>query len=327
MHLKSGQPQDKLFANGNMQIGVVVSITAIDDSGQQVILSDDQLNSIQLIDYSTYQVLSGGWAYSSQENSYNHSFPGEIVSGASDPSARQDRTDDRVSDGQPQIKVYWVTTTSVESIQIGAQVTLNGTTYSTHSTGFDSHVGANGQQPVTYSVSSLKVEVDENVPWGHYSVEVMGQEGQENWEQHNYYIYPTNGINIEDYSVWNTFNNDDHEDLDFRQFTYLTNNDNLKLWYLWGTLQEGREVGRSDITWGDGPFSCTLHPRANINTSPRANAITVTGMSFGWPSYAHWGPEGYYNPYFSFRDVYGNTSGPIRIIIESDHMSFHLEDD
>ncbi|MDC9595031.1 hypothetical protein, partial [Xenorhabdus sp. IM139775] len=110
---------DYMFANGNMQVGVIIAIRALGDDGKIVQLSDEQLDSIQLINYRNGNALSGGWSYSSIENSYVHQYPVGLA------QSTLDSLHEAQLDKPYQQKIYWLTTTKVEPIQISAQILLN----------------------------------------------------------------------------------------------------------------------------------------------------------------------------------------------------------
>ncbi|KAL3248795.1 hypothetical protein ABHI18_011881 [Aspergillus niger] len=68
---------DGLYANGNMQVPVIVVIKTIDpDTNTSYQLSESDLETIKLIDYDDPPTeLSGLWSYSTTENEFDHSLP------------------------------------------------------------------------------------------------------------------------------------------------------------------------------------------------------------------------------------------------------------
>ncbi|MDC9592698.1 hypothetical protein [Xenorhabdus sp. IM139775] len=100
--------------------------------------------------------------------------------------------------------------------------------------------------------------------------------------------------------------------------------------FLWGTLQENRTAGCDDVSQAPpspGTKKVTAYPKADIKTTLRDDAISVSKLYFEAPQPAFWGKGSYLSPYFNFHDLYGNKSGNIHIIVnEEDTQSFHLED-
>ncbi|KAL7958024.1 hypothetical protein V8C34DRAFT_324730 [Trichoderma compactum] len=70
-----GGDQDVLYANGAMQVPVVVTVSAVNDDNTPHILTDAELSSLKLIDCDgPPSDLSGGWTYSTIENSFDHTI-------------------------------------------------------------------------------------------------------------------------------------------------------------------------------------------------------------------------------------------------------------
>ncbi|MDC9592697.1 hypothetical protein [Xenorhabdus sp. IM139775] len=335
--LRSGHPQDHVFANGNMQVEVVVNIRASGADNKTVVLSDEQLNSIQLIDYDSGHKLSGEWSYSSVENNYAHTFPVIGLSQSTLDSSYKEQLDDTFL----QRKFYWVTTTKIETIQIGAQISLDQTSYKTTDEGFGTSIIITGHAPITYYSADLKIEEQKDIDSGTYAVHPTdpnannGQDLQFKWSQTNFYITPTKGHPVKDTEVWNVASGNDPGNVNFRRFTYLTNQDNLYLMFLWGTLKENRTAGVDTvnvISKGDdagrnvGIVVLAAYPEVQINTTPRDDAISVSKLYFEAPCPAFWGQESYFSSTFNFHDIYGNQSGNIEIVVDEDNQSFHLKD-
>ncbi|MCC8366944.1 hypothetical protein J8V57_11750 [Xenorhabdus sp. PB61.4] len=341
VELLSGLTEGNVYANGNMQVGVNVLIQAADNNDSLIILSDEQLDGIQLIDYSTGEELSGGWAYSTKENEYTHTFPGETSPQILDSLYKEQ------ANSSFQIRTYWVTTSSAETIQIGAKIKLDSQTYSIQDgASFGSHVIVVGHSPINYDSDSLNIEEQKNIKSGKYKVVRVDSYSDwtpkktksteyHKWSQTNYYIKPKNEFTVKDAHVWNTAYDDDPSNIQFRRFSYLTNNDNLYIFYLWGTYQnKNKKAGwvnitksfhTNDLTGEDSEF--TASPQVYLDTlNPNTDVVSVTKLYFSPPYPAFWGEEGYYEPYFNFHDIYGNRSGNIRVIINEDHQSFHLQD-
>ncbi|PHM68100.1 hypothetical protein [Xenorhabdus sp. KJ12.1] len=345
IYLTSGNKEDSVYANGKMQIGIRILIRAVNDSDKQVILSDEQLESIKLINYSTGKELSNGWIYNDRENKYNHVFPNQS-SQEIFYSLHEENKDDIF-----QHKIYWVTTSHVEEMQIGAQIKLNGKTYNTLAgTSFDSRVIVIGYQPITYNSDDLIIEKPEHITSGKYkfnvvryipNIETLSNDNYYyKWSQTNYYIKSKNGFKIKDAYVWKTVNNDEPSNMEFRRFSYLVNQDNLYLFFIWGTYQEKNKlVGHPDISKSvtDTPHDfypsavtlSTGSPQVHLDIlNPHSDVVSITKLYFESPQEYFWETEKSKSdkPNFYFHDVYGNRSGHMRVIINKDNQSFYLQD-
>jgi hypothetical protein len=149
--------RDSLFANGQMQVPVFVSIAAINPAtGAGHMLSAAQLNTIKLVDYfSPTTQLSAPWTYSGQENEFHHVLP----SAASTETPQTDMSNQTTA---LQKKTWWVSTSRVEHKNIGASIQApNGTVYHTGGRGpgdFDSHVTITGIAPLHYNMSNVQFD-------------------------------------------------------------------------------------------------------------------------------------------------------------------------
>lgn len=121
-----------IYANGRMQVKVEVLIQAVDVQGNPVEIGYfPDLLSVQLINYYTGQALrqdaySGaplqGWNSATQSTPYRHERPGAAVASAALQGVRAQRL------------VFWVSSSIVESMRIGAQITLSAGVYRTNKT-------------------------------------------------------------------------------------------------------------------------------------------------------------------------------------------------
>ncbi|PHM29997.1 hypothetical protein [Xenorhabdus innexi] len=336
---KTGPIQLKVFANGKMQVGVVVVIQAKDDNDNIVTLSEDQLKSIKLINYDTGDVLSDEWTYDTVKNEYYHTFPGE-------PSSQIfDSLDEEQKNHTIQKQIYWVSTSNPEPMEIGAQVTLNNKQYNTLiGSSFKSSVIILGYPPILYNSDNLIIEEQKDIKKGKYKatrVDVSKwfptrkKTEYLEWSQTNYYIKPKNGNAIKNACVWNTSHDCGRSNVQYRRFSYLTKHYNLYLFFLWGTYQKKNKLtGYPDVTttihtdnWLGTDSTFTASPQVHLDIlNPGTGVVSVTKLYFKPPYADIWGFEFSFKPYFYFHDVYGNKSNNIRIIMNEDNQSFHLID-
>ncbi|KAL7911628.1 hypothetical protein GGI35DRAFT_477338 [Trichoderma velutinum] len=149
---------DTLFANGSMQVPVIVSIRAEDPETRETFtLSQSQLESIELVDY------------------YNPASPPPGLS-KGDPSAELQKIR------------YWISSTKVENVNLAAKTRQgNGADLDTSGKylGYDSHVTLTAVSPVRYRVIDLtteKVEVKSGV------LDTVPAQPRMDWAQYNYYV-------------------------------------------------------------------------------------------------------------------------------------------
>ncbi|PHM29996.1 hypothetical protein [Xenorhabdus innexi] len=336
----------KIYANGKMQARVTVFIQAYDANKKPVLLSEDQLASIKLIDYITGKELSGKWSYNAKKNKYIHTPPDNLFSQTS-YSLYEEQENKTV-----QHYTYWVTTHDVNTINISAQIILNNKKYNIQEgSKFNSYVTVVGDAPIHHTADSLTIEEQKDIKSGKYKSEVetyvdiinktlASHTNYYKWSQSNYYIKLKKGYGyaIKDAYVWQTANDDDPSNIEFRRFSYLIDHDNLYLFFIWGTYQEeNKYVGYPDITnnviqpTGDTSppliTATTASPQVHLDIlNPGTGVVSVTKLCFQPPYAAFWGSEFSFKPYFYFHDEYGNKSNNIRIIMNKDNQSFHLID-
>ncbi|WP_446471235.1 hypothetical protein [Xenorhabdus stockiae] len=347
IELSSGHQNDTIYANGNMQAGVRINIKANSAGGHIIHLSDEQLNSIELINYVTSEKLVGKWSYSSVENYYNHTFrppystPDDKDFSSSYKSIKDDKLD---NDPDIQKKSYWITTTEVAPIKIAAQITLDGITYATNQGYFDSSADINGYSPIVYHARNLMIPPSEKTNSGIYDVTVITKEYDTeierhtehyNWEQYNYYVRPkpdVGGFKVKSVEIADTYNDTEVNDNDYHGFTHRTESQNLHLCFLWGTEKiEKRKAGnqtrekkysRPDF-YDSKTYIAT--PEVEILTTPNNDTISISRLYFQSPEEGFWEDFSNNKPKFKFIDEYGNQSNQIKIEME-DYQSFYLED-
>ncbi|MBC8947814.1 MULTISPECIES: hypothetical protein [Xenorhabdus] len=347
LELFGGKREGHLFANGNMQVGIIINIQAATDNEEVVTLSPEQLNSIELVNKITGEKLSGDWQYSSEENDYRHQFPGRSITRDTNLSYGKDALSD---DSEPQKKIYWLKTKKSELIEIIAKVTLDGETYSSDDSHYKgSHIVVTGHEPITYHFDDLvpTPQIEENVAYGTYElkrtitvIDILGGEHTQisfqypEWTQNNYYLFPKKGQGyaIHDVEIRNTINDEDTFKYDYRRFTHHTRSNNLYLWFLWGTYSAKRTAGAAyRVVINDSPdLSSSLKreatPQEEIVTTTRTDVVSLSRLYFESPGGDNfWVDEADQIPQFKFRDIYGNESVFLKIIMDNAD-SFHLRE-
>jgi hypothetical protein len=143
-----------LFANGRMQVKVQVLVSGIDTNGDAMYVPADVMESIELIHYSTGKALRDGWVASAVQGRYTIESPPA-------PTGGEVHDDDLENDSvHPQVRTFWVSSSSAGTIQIGARLLLNGerilsngaTLFSVH----DSSVTIEATTPAAYSLEAFR---------------------------------------------------------------------------------------------------------------------------------------------------------------------------
>ncbi|KAF7169155.1 hypothetical protein CNMCM5623_001942 [Aspergillus felis] len=172
--------RDSLFANGQMQVPVFVSIQALNPAtGAGHTLSAAELNTIKLVDYfSPTTQLSAPWTYSGQENEFHHVLPNTA-------SNDTPQTDGSSPTAAVQKKTWWVSSSRVEHKNIGASIRApDGTVYHTGGGGpnrLDSHVTITGINPIHYNMSNVQFNRED-------TKNGKTTNGSHSFDQDNYYL-------------------------------------------------------------------------------------------------------------------------------------------
>ncbi|MDC9613232.1 hypothetical protein PSI19_04890 [Xenorhabdus khoisanae] len=347
--ISDGRREGAIFANGNMQLGIVINIQATTTSYDEVVtLSDEQLNSIELVNKITGEKLSNKWSYDSEENDYLHQFPQRGMTENTHLSS--DEIDLRNDKPEIQKKFYWLKTTAIETIEIIARVTLDGKTFLTddeQSKG--SHITVTGRNAIVYHVNGLLLQTAKNVASGTYQCKVTTEDPDGvwgshitveyqnlEWSQDNHYIYPGENIGfpVHDVDNKNTINDNDIARYDYRRFTHHTKDDHLYLWFLWGIYKARRIVGADyqfkKYYFSESGISITREatPQVEIDTTPRTDVVSLSRLYFKRPINDFWVDAANQVPQFKFRDIYGNESVWLKIIMDvtGSENEFHLQE-
>lgn len=150
-----------LYANGRMQVRVLVLISGENSNAEEVSLyGHPALETLKLIGYDTSAPLGGSWSVGTQENRYAHDMSG----GASRVFPLVPAPDNRISGPSERVQIFefWVTSNRPGSIQIAAEITLQGVTYrSDGRNGYDSSVTLEAIAPKQYPIANFMIKKPE----------------------------------------------------------------------------------------------------------------------------------------------------------------------
>ncbi|RAH55760.1 hypothetical protein BO85DRAFT_470103 [Aspergillus piperis CBS 112811] len=272
---------DTLYANGHMQVPVIVTIKAIDpESAATYELKDSDLEKIKLIDHddeTPATELSGSWSYSATENEFDHALP---------TSRKEPQTDLSLADGDPQRKRYWVTTTKMENKRIGASIKQpDGTVVHTASAGFDSKVTVRSIDPVKYTRDDLNLEREDTADGNFYSPNYHWY-----WDQDNYYLTST----IHDFRKVELYGYDGGTDPYLKYSTgFFSVHEPCNIFYYWPMgSKETLTVGKGLMT-------------TEITINQRPNAMCCTRMRFEGAN--PWKEHHWWEGKFTIYDKFGNS--------------------
>ncbi|KAI1171848.1 hypothetical protein F4777DRAFT_29957 [Nemania sp. FL0916] len=271
---------DSLFANGNMQIPVVVSIKATDnETSAPYNLSDDELDSIDLIDYDAPDsLLSEGWVYTAERDDTFYHTIGGPAGAATDAAVANTASGDDAN----QTKIYWVSATKVENKRVAARITQpDGKIVTTCGPEYTSYVTLTGKVPIKYTTDNTKV-VREDTDNGTFKIVMELIEVEGHWDQDNYYVSSSvyDFIKAEIYGYDTTGCGQGHP-ADLRltgcyAFWTPDNNMSLRLSFIWQFgPQSTQEAG---LTQEDGWCAALAHP--NITINQKSNALCLTRLRF-----------------------------------------------
>jgi len=152
---RSGQHK-VLYANGRMQVRVLVLLHGIDNNGDAVsIYGHPALQSLRLIAYNGARPLEGDWSVSLQENRYAHEMTGGVTRLTEVPRATHNRISD---DSDPvQIFQFWVSASRPGIMEVAAEISLNGVVLRSNGIGYDSSVTLEAIAPKKYSQNSFSL--------------------------------------------------------------------------------------------------------------------------------------------------------------------------
>lgn len=151
----SNNRQQVLYANGRMQIRVLVLVSGENSLAEEVSLhGHPALETLKLISYNTSAPLGGDWSVDAQENRYAHDMAG----GAARVMPFVPAVGNRLSDPSESVQAFefWVTCRRPGSIQIAAEITLEGKKYRSNGLGgHDSSVTLQAISPKLYPIANF----------------------------------------------------------------------------------------------------------------------------------------------------------------------------
>lgn len=310
---------DVLYANGSMQVPVIVCIKAFDPSNQTVYkLSDSELDKIELIDYDNPTTkLADGWSYTTTRNDFANTAIHSLKSFNLFPSFSQASAyNSAQSDDTPQKKKYMISTTRIENKRIGARVTIpDGTMITSTVFPFDYYVTLMGNPPVIYTTDNITIARD-TVDKGTKKVHTYNASGgilsstDMPWTQDNYYV----SSNVHDFvkAEIRGYDSTGYEqghpgDARLKNlFNYWSDKGKLSLSFIWGIASETTmEAGL--YSESGSPNTTKVEAFMDIKVNLKSNALCLTRMFF---DYARdiWGKDWSKSDCgFTVFDRYGNT--------------------
>lgn len=146
-----------LYANGRMQIRVLVLVCGENSQAEEVSLyGHPALQTLKLISYDTSAPLGDNWSVGTQENRYAHDMAG----GAARVVPLVPAPDNRISDPSENVQAFefWVSSSRPGSIQIAAEITLQGVKYRSNGrNGYDSSITLEAIAPKRYPIKNFVV--------------------------------------------------------------------------------------------------------------------------------------------------------------------------
>ena len=327
--ITSGGESDSLYANGRMQVPVVVSIKAIEkDTVKQHTLQSTDLSNIKLIDYDDpTSVLSDGWSYGEQSINFPaHSLNTSVF--------RQTQAKAKTDVG-PQSKKYWVSTTKIENKRVAARIKQSdGTTVTTQMPRFHSHVTLTGKEPIVYTKDNVEF-VREDTANGSYMIKrgiekVVEVNVPHVWDQDNYFVsskvHQFTKADIYGYDTDGHANGHPGDSgLKNCYAYYAPDNKDLKLSYIWDF---GAEATKKAGLYKNDTVSVVeaeAYAYADIKVNQKSNALCLTRLTFSDPSFDWGGKWSNDKCGFTVYDIYGN-SGKFSASFTADHDLITLND-
>lgn len=187
VRLPSGENSVSVTANGNQQVEVIVDIKVVDKKGYPVLLTQFDINHLNLIDYNNGARFVDDW-------SFRKSLPPEV-------SQVCPAVPGPLSQGQS--FSFWVSTVAEAPVSIGASILMpDETLITTQFADFASRVECVGTAPISYTVDDVVFMYENTSDSAAFADGVS-------MDQDNYYFTLKNGnpvVSVEwRYGVLNTF--------------------------------------------------------------------------------------------------------------------------
>jgi len=148
-----------LYGNGQMQVRVLVLISGVDKDGNIVPLPDSVLNTVFPIYYNGGQSLDGDWFVWGVENDYLHELPSSGISTRLETLSEVQRKNIELQNTH--VLEFWISSSVVRSVQVGAKVVLNGKTIRSNNSGVEKHdssVTLNALLPPVYPIDYFRLD-------------------------------------------------------------------------------------------------------------------------------------------------------------------------
>ena len=145
-----------LYANGRMQVRVLVFIHGVDNDGDGASLyGHPALQSLRLIAYNGGRPLDGEWTAAVQENRYAH----EVSGGAPRVTQIPQMSDNRISDDADPVQIFefWVSASRPGIMEVAAEIVINGVVLRSNGVGFDSSITLEAIPPKEYPLNSFSL--------------------------------------------------------------------------------------------------------------------------------------------------------------------------
>ncbi|PWY92310.1 hypothetical protein BO70DRAFT_357428 [Aspergillus heteromorphus CBS 117.55] len=309
---------DALYANGRMQVPVIVVIRAVTEGTfSPYQLTTAELQRILLVDYhNTASEITGDWFYSRIENEFAHT-----LTGGRDPAQP-------ILEPGAQAVFLWVSTTRIANRNIGARITQpNGTIITTNSSSFNSQVTLTGMTPLSYNTNNVSIR-REDTEEGTWRFDIVSSgtvvsSSANRWDQDNYYITLDNHqvllkADVYGYDATGSQNGVHSDPRLANSFAYYSEaNMNLSIFYFWPVGPEAtKAVGAyRELNWTSS-YKFVANAFASIRVNQTRNALCLTRMLFVGGSNALWGQEWSMDTWFRLYDQFGN-SGDFAPVIHS----------
>lgn len=331
---------DRLYANGLMQVPVVVTLGAIDKkTSESYPLQDSDLDKIGLYDFeNTDQVLNGEGDWIALD-ARNPNFASSIeidVGGTSDAPKETSPARAQVLGAVNtsfRTKLFWVSSKVVGSKRIAARVRQpDNTLVKTQYSAYNSNVKINAVEPIVYTVDNINV-AREDTGNGNFNYYTQNEE-DDNWyvsgkafDQDNYYV--TSKLHrfvLAEVEGHDKTGYGEGHPADWRLANcygyYSKNGKTLMLSFIWGLDVETKTTAglyrRANIKGGSGTVGRAADGFVNMTVNQRPNAVCLTRLALDAPD-AIWGENwSAESTTFTVYDVYGN-SGKFTAGFNADH--------
>ncbi|KAJ7189187.1 hypothetical protein C8R46DRAFT_877078 [Mycena filopes] len=329
----SSAKTDSLYANGQMQIPVIISIKAVTTGTKtetRYTLADSDLNKIKLVYYhDTSSTLSNGWFYTTQkDDTFAHTVSGQSASFTATHLAAADTQ----SNDSPQTKTYWVTTTKAENQNVAASIEqFDGTTANTHSSKYDSHVTLTGLTTIAYTTDNVQI-TREDYENGTYNIETRYWDyrgsvwkwirSTKAWHPRNYFVTSNRfkfvKVDIHDHDSTGYADGHPGDRSLKNSFAYHATDSTLKICLIW---EFGAEATKTAGLYGE-DSDHRAWAYQDIKVNQKSNALCLTHLAFD-TAFKIGGDWSNTKCGFTIYDTYGN-SGKFHVACSSDHNGIEI---